>query len=121
MTPFKHWQDPVNAVLGLWLAISPWILGFQVDVAAMPNAVIVGLALFVVAATASFRPRGWHPWASLVLGAWLAASPWALDFSFIKNAKLDALVVGILAASLAGWVLLEGGDDMGSRDDRKAA
>ena len=87
----------------------------------MPNAVIVGLLLLAVALTASVRPEAWQPWASLLLGAWLAASPWALDFSFINKAKLDALIVGILAASLAGWLLLEDGDYIASRGGRKAA
>ncbi|HWP13727.1 MAG TPA: SPW repeat protein, partial [Ramlibacter sp.] len=25
MKQMKHWQDPVNAVVGLWLILSPWI------------------------------------------------------------------------------------------------
>jgi hypothetical protein len=49
------------------------------------------------------------------------ANPTRLDFSFINKAKLDALVVGILAASLAGWVLMEGGDYIGSRGGRRAS
>src|SRR5882724_11628663 len=28
MKQMKHWQDPVNAVLGAWLILSPWVLGF---------------------------------------------------------------------------------------------
>lgn len=122
MTPFKHWQDPVSAVLGLWLAISPWVLGFQSDVAAIPNAVIVGLAIFAVALAASFRPQAWQPWASLLLGAWLAASPWALDFAFVNEAKLGALIVGIVIAALAAGILLKDRDHIGGwRDGGKVA
>jgi hypothetical protein len=121
MTSFKHWQDAVSAVLGLWLAASPWVLGFHTDVAAMPNAVIVGLAIFAVALAASFRPETWQPWVSLLLGAWLAASPWALDFTFLSQAKLDALIVGILIAALAAWVLFEDRDYIGWRGGGKAA
>jgi hypothetical protein len=29
MKQVKHWQDPVNAVLGVWLIVSPWVLGFS--------------------------------------------------------------------------------------------
>ena len=121
MTPFKHWQDPISAVLGLWLAASPWILGFHFDVAAMPNAVIVGLAIFAVALAASFKPQAWQRWALLLFGAWLAASPWALDFSFVNEAKLDALIVGLLAAALAAWALFEDSDYVGWRGGGKVA
>lgn len=122
MTPFKHWQDPVSAVLGLWLAVSPWVLGFNADVAAMPNAVIVGLAIFAVALAASFRPQAWQRRASLVLGMWLMASPWALDFAFLNEAKLDALIVGILVVALASGVLYANKDYIGGwRDGRKTA
>jgi SPW repeat len=24
----KHWQDPVNLILGLWLIVSPWALKY---------------------------------------------------------------------------------------------
>lgn len=27
----KHWQDPVNLVLGLWMLVSPWVLGHQAE------------------------------------------------------------------------------------------
>lgn len=122
MTPFKHWQDPISAVLGLWLAISPWVLGFHSDVPAMPNALIVGLAILVVALAASFRPQAWQPPTSLVLGMWLIASPWALDFAFLNEAKLDALIVGILVAALASGVLYADKDYIGGwRDGGKTA
>jgi hypothetical protein len=122
MTPYKHWQAPVSAVLGLWLAVSPWMLGFHSDVAAMPNAVIAGLAIFAIALAASFRPQFWQPWASLLLGAWLAASPWALDFAFLNEAKLGAVVVGILVAALEAGVLFTEKDYIGGwRDGGKTA
>ena len=50
MFQVKHWQDPVNGALGAWLLLSPWILGYSGEAAAMPNAVIVGIALIAAAA-----------------------------------------------------------------------
>ena len=32
MKQMKHWQDPVNALLGVWLVLSPWALGFQGEI-----------------------------------------------------------------------------------------
>ena len=25
----KHWQDPINALLGIWLVLSPWAVGYS--------------------------------------------------------------------------------------------
>lgn len=38
----KHWQDPVNLILGLWLIASPWILMFRSETYAMWSAVGLG-------------------------------------------------------------------------------
>jgi hypothetical protein len=34
----KHWQDPVNLILGLALLASPWVLGYQGEQSATWNA-----------------------------------------------------------------------------------
>jgi hypothetical protein len=39
----------VNAILGVWLIVSPWLLGFSDLFAAMLNAVIVGAAVLILA------------------------------------------------------------------------
>jgi hypothetical protein len=46
---WSPWEDGTNAALGLWLMISPWVLGFASHVTARTNFVAVG---FVVAALA---------------------------------------------------------------------
>ena len=38
MKYMKHWQDPINVLLGAWLAVSPWVLGFQDQMAPRPMA-----------------------------------------------------------------------------------
>ena len=39
----------MNAVFGVWLIISPWLLGFSDLFAAMLNTVIVGAAVLILA------------------------------------------------------------------------
>ena len=85
MKQMKHWQDPVTALLGVWLVLSPWALGYQSDLTAMANAVIVGLLLVAAALGAIFLPRAWEEWTEGVLGLWLAISPWALGFSTLSG------------------------------------
>lgn len=47
---FAEWHDWVNGVLGVWLVVSPWILGFSAMTAAVWNHVIVGLLIVALAA-----------------------------------------------------------------------
>jgi len=44
----RPWEDWTETVLGLWLAVSPWILGFQNPVARV-NAVVIGLIVLTLA------------------------------------------------------------------------
>ena len=47
---FAEWHDWVNGVLGVWLVISPWILGFAALGAALWNHLVVGLLVVALAA-----------------------------------------------------------------------
>ena len=105
MKPLKHWQDAANAVLGAWLLLSPWALGFSNDPVALGNAVIVGLALVVAALGAMLVPQAWEEWSEAALGLWLIVSPWALGFSALGNAMLVALATGAVVLALVLWVL----------------
>lgn len=113
MEQVKHWQDPVNALLGLWVLLSPWALGFQDERTIMLNAVIVGAALVVVALGAILVPRAWEEWTEGALGLWLIASPWALGFMAQEQARLNAVVAGLAIVVLALWTLLTDKDYSG--------
>lgn len=113
MTRMKHWQDVVSAILGAWLIVSAWALGFQGETGAMANAVIAGVLLLGVALGAIFVPKAWEEWSELILGLWLIASPWALSFSTMREQRVNAVFVGLIVAILALWVLLTDKDYSG--------
>lgn len=106
MKQLKHWQDPLNGLLGVWVLLSPWALGFQDTRLAMANAVIIGLALIAAALGAIFVPRAWEEWTEGALGLWLVISPWALGFSTHDHATMNALVSGMVIVALALWTLM---------------
>lgn len=106
MKPLKHWADAVNAILGVWLVVSPWLLGYQDVSAAMWNASIVGVALIAVAMGAIFVPRAWEEWTECGLAAWLVASPWLLGFAAMQTAMLTAVATGVVIFALALWTLM---------------
>jgi hypothetical protein len=90
--------DIANLVLGLLLALSPWIAGYSGQPA--QNAVISGLVIagLSIAALAAFAQ--WEEWLNLLLGLWVLVSPWALGFQGTTAATVH-IVVGILVAALA--------------------
>ena len=106
MARIERWQVLINAVLGLWLLASPWVIGYDDDSAATWNAVIAGLVLAALALGAMVIPRAWEEWAQGGIGAWLIASPWALAFSVREGPMLNAMWAGIAVVALALWTLL---------------
>lgn len=113
MSTVKHWQDPLNAVLGACIALSPWVLGVQGDQNITLNAVIVGALLMAASLGATYVPRAWEEWVELALDAWFVASPWIVGFSEIQNPTIFAVVAGLVTAALPLWVLLTDQDYRG--------
>ena len=119
MMQMKHWQDPVNAVLGVWLIASPWVLGFAGNSFALSNAVLVGIALMAAALGATFVPRAWEEWTEAGLGAWMMVSPWILGFNTLYVATVTAVATGAVILALALWALATD-KDYGFLSDRAA-
>jgi hypothetical protein len=120
MKQMKHWQDLVSALVGVWLILSPWALGFLSDTNALANAVIIGLLLIATALGAILVPRAWEEWTEGVLGLWLATSPWVLGFAGIQNAMISAVASGLAVMVLALWVLMTDKDYAGWLGNRAA-
>lgn len=47
---FRVWQEWLNMTLGIWLFVSPWVLGFHASTALRWNAVITGVLVAALAA-----------------------------------------------------------------------
>ena len=101
----KHWQDPLNAALGLWLVLSPWLMGFQDQATPAMNAVGVGILLGATALGATFVPRAWEEWTEGALGLWMVISPWLLGFAASRQPMMAAVATGVVVMALALWVL----------------
>ena len=54
---FQAWEEWTNVVLGIWLFVSPWALGFSSSALLMWNAVIVGALIVVLAGWAVAPPQ----------------------------------------------------------------
>lgn len=50
LAQLHQWEEWVNAFLGLWVAVSPWLLGFAGIASAMWTHLVVGIAVVALAA-----------------------------------------------------------------------
>jgi hypothetical protein len=103
--------DVINLVLGAFLFLSPWIFGFTPEAAASWNAWLSGIVVagLAIAALAAFAE--WEEWLNLVVGIWVAASPWLVNFSAHATATRLHLIVGIIVAAVAAirlWLTRHG-------------
>ena len=98
-----QWQDATNIVLGVWLALSPWFLGYAGQATPAWNAHVIGVIIAVAALAALFAFQQWEEWVNAALGTWLIASPYLLGFAGLSSALWNQVVVGFLVAALAIW------------------
>lgn len=97
------WQDAINLVLGIWLIVSPFALGYAAQTTPAWNAYAVGVVVAVLSAAALWQFQKWEEWLSAVLGAWLVVSPWILGFGVGHVATWNQVIVGVLGGVLAFW------------------
>ena len=47
---FQEWEEWLNGAIGLWVLISPWILGFATNASALWSHVVLGVLVAALAA-----------------------------------------------------------------------
>jgi len=92
--------DVVNLTLGVGLALLPWAASHN-DTTTIWSGAIAGLLIALVAAGGLFANARWEKWASVLLGAWTVAAPWALGFAEGTIATYAHVIVGTAVAVLA--------------------
>ena len=101
----SKWQDWASFALGLWLAVSPWIVGYAEHEVATANAIVAGLVLalgshFECVACDDFPME----WLNLAVGLWLVCAPFTFDFGS-RVAMVNSIAVGGFVAMLAASAL----------------
>jgi hypothetical protein len=100
----KRWQDWVNAVLGVALIASPWILGFaQARGVAAWDAWILGGLIVIVALASQLIPAAWGEAFMLLFGICSIVSPWVLGYSAESRPTSSAVILGVLVAAASLW------------------
>ncbi len=113
----QRWQDWLVALIGAWLVLSNWILTFQASepLSALTgrlifwNSAIVGVVALVLAVMSLASHKAWEEWVNIVLGLWLAISPWVLGFTNVRNAVLNVTLCGLAIVVSSAWSLRDAG------------
>jgi len=50
LAAFAVWEEWLNLIVGLWILVSPWVLGFQTSTTAMTVHVVIGILVAALAA-----------------------------------------------------------------------
>lgn len=104
----RRWQDWANVAFGLWLIVSPFVLGYMdTETQAATHSYAIGVAVVVFALAALYRFYRWEEGVNLALGLWLIAAPFVLGFSTVMPAVWNHIVMGILIGADALSVLLQ--------------
>ncbi len=96
----QQWEDWCSWALGIWLLLSPWALFFDQEPRALHNALIVGALIIIAEVVELSIFRDWEEWINVVLGGWLAVSPWVLGLAS-NAARWNFVIVGVLVLALA--------------------
>ncbi len=109
-TPTAQSVDGAVLLAGVYLAISPWVIGFRPvapDLAA--NDLICGITVALLGlgyATVFGRTHG-LAWVTPVLGAWVIVSPWVIrgtnvDAGMILSNVICGAVIAVLGLVMLG-------------------
>lgn len=99
------WQEWASFVLGLWLAMSPWICGYEHHHAATGNAAFMGIALALGSHFQASVEASSAEWLNLAAGIWLVAAPFVLDFGAAAVPAANSIAVGTMVVVLAASAL----------------
>ncbi|WP_031511253.1 SPW repeat protein [Streptomyces megasporus] len=108
-TPTARGLEALTMLTGLYLAISPWIVGFDGFTRLAVNNLVCGLTLALLGlafATAYERTYGMS-WVPAAIGVWLIVSPWVVSGevdttrTVVNNVIIGALAILLSLALLA--------------------
>jgi hypothetical protein len=95
-------HNQLNFLLGAWLIVSPWILGYTSSAAKWDQA-LFGAIVMVLAAIHYFKPEAdWASWLNGMCALWLIVAPFLLSYDRTV-AYWNQVIAGVFIAVLAFW------------------
>ncbi len=103
------WANVVNALLGIWFIIAPFVLGVSSSVGEVWTSVIGGIILLVLAGSAvssdTARRQAWIQYVNGLVGVWFILAPWILSMATNAGVTWTSVIGGLIALVLSVWLL----------------
>jgi len=90
-------------LLGLYCAVSPWILHYTTSQPPLvTHNLVMGIAIALLALGFTITPERMYglSWAICAMGAWMIISPWIVGTSPDTGVVLNSIIIGALAVVL---------------------
>ncbi|MYS32769.1 hypothetical protein EAO73_22465 [Streptomyces sp. col6] len=90
-------------LVGLYCAVSPWVLHFTTSQSALvTHNLVMGIAIAVLGLGFTAMPQRMYglSWAICAMGAWMIISPWVVGSSPDTGVVLNNVIIGGLAVLL---------------------
>jgi SPW repeat-containing protein len=97
----RNWEDWLGMLLGMLIGLSPWLSGQMGSQTMMVNAIIVGAMVFVLGELEAADLHRWQEGGEIVLGSWMAASPFIFGYSADGTLRFWHFVLGAAVVTLA--------------------
>ncbi len=101
----RRWQDQVTLLLGLWLVVSPFVLGYPSNSTQAVNAYVAGAVIAILAGFDLYKTYMWAVVVNMLAGLWVAISPWVPAMAARGPMMTDNVIVGVAVLVLALWEL----------------
>lgn len=101
----RRWQDQGILLLGVWLIVSPWVMAYPSDSPPAINAFIAGAIMAALAAFDLYKTYAWAVFLNILVGVWVAVSPWLVDVMPNQAMSASLLLVGLATVILGLWEL----------------
>ncbi|HEY3506679.1 MAG TPA: SPW repeat protein [Actinocatenispora sp.] len=102
--PVAQVAEGLTFMAGIYLAISPWVLGFEGMRPLTVSNLVCGLAYCVVAMAMAAAPGRMHKmaWVMPVIGAWAIVSPWLIRGADMSTTTtvLNNVIIGAVCVVL---------------------
>ncbi len=91
----------LSLIVGAGLMLAPWYFGFMGEAKATWNAWISGTFVAVFALLAIMQTLDLEEYIMAVIGVWVVAAPWLLDFKDVTAARWTHVGFGLAIVVLA--------------------
>lgn len=98
-------SDRLNALLGILLFLSPWLMDFSSHGNAALSAQIAGAVIFSLAIAEMLAFNVWEEWIGCATGVWLLLAPWLFGFSEVPGLVAIHFSAGLLTILFTIWSL----------------